>query len=163
MKTDLDHLPRKIQWEIEQVKDIILEEFEKSSHNKNPKWKLNQRIDWIILFGSHARHDWVNEHRAQGYKSDYDILVIVSNEEIADMILLWDDIEDKIISDKRIKREVTLVIETLSHVYDELTKGTYFFSDIKKQGVALHQKPTKALKSKKHLTAQESYDMAQEY
>src|SRR3546814_3653437 len=43
------------------------------------------RILKIVLFGSHARGDWVDAPlSANQYKSDYDILIIVSQQEMTD-------------------------------------------------------------------------------
>jgi predicted nucleotidyltransferase len=40
------------------------------------------RILKLILFGSYARGDWV-EDRKSGYRSDYDVLVVVNYDSFA--------------------------------------------------------------------------------
>jgi predicted nucleotidyltransferase len=37
----------------------------------------------IVLFGSHARGDWVDDHET-GYHSDYDVLVVVDTPEMGE-------------------------------------------------------------------------------
>ncbi|MCE7062287.1 nucleotidyltransferase domain-containing protein [Dyadobacter sp. CY343] len=62
MKTSLSHLPEDKQEDLETLTKIILE--------KVP-------AEMVILFGSHARGDWVEDYQENTeYVSDYDILVI---------------------------------------------------------------------------------------
>jgi hypothetical protein len=47
----------------------------------------------IILFGSYAKGSWVN-NPAQGYVSDYDVLVIVNNEKLVEDYRFWNRVEE---------------------------------------------------------------------
>ncbi|OWK25988.1 hypothetical protein AJ87_46990 [Rhizobium yanglingense] len=79
MKSSLDHLPEKKQRELARVVEIIHEEFENALKGGEAEFKKKGRIWKVILFGSYARGTWVDEpHTAKGYRSDYDILIIVS-------------------------------------------------------------------------------------
>ena len=74
MKKSLAHLPKHKQDELMLIKDTILKEF--------------PNAQMIILFGSYARGNWVEETCKQGhivyeYKSDYDILVITETKKEA--------------------------------------------------------------------------------
>lgn len=40
-------------------------------------------VEMIVLFGSHARGDWVQD-RETGYESDYDLLVITRSRDVAE-------------------------------------------------------------------------------
>ena len=42
-----------------------------------------------ILFGSYARGDWV-EDRKSGYRSDYDVLVVVNYDSFAEQHEAWE-------------------------------------------------------------------------
>src|SRR3546814_6629915 len=80
MRTDLDHLPASKQRELERVKAIIFEEFGDAVALATMGWKKKGRIDKIILYGSYARGGWVDEpHTAKGYRSDFDLLIIVND------------------------------------------------------------------------------------
>src|SRR3546814_5424383 len=80
--SDLDHLPAVKQRELERVVEIIFDEFGQATENATGPRK-GARILKIILFGSHARGDWVDAPlSANQYKSDYDILIIVSQKEL---------------------------------------------------------------------------------
>lgn len=72
MRTDLDHLPPAKQRELERVVQILFEEFEEAIGRATQDWKRKGRILKIILYGSYARGNWVDEpHTAKGYQSDF--------------------------------------------------------------------------------------------
>jgi predicted nucleotidyltransferase len=80
MRTDLDHLPPAKQRELERVVQILFEEFDEAIARATQEWKRKGRILRIILYGSYARGNWVDEpHTAKGYQSDFDLLVIVND------------------------------------------------------------------------------------
>src|SRR3546814_7387365 len=81
MKTEIDHLPAKQQGELEHVKRVLMEEFARSIERATKPGKRNGKILKIILFGSYARDDWVDEHE-NGYQSDFHLLIIVSHEDL---------------------------------------------------------------------------------
>jgi predicted nucleotidyltransferase len=79
MKTTLTHLPDEKQEELKSLTEIILE--------KVP-------AEMIILFGSHARGDWVEDFQENTeYVSDYDILVITKGQEICQSDEKWWDLK----------------------------------------------------------------------
>ena len=97
MKTSLEHLPERKQRELARVVGIIQEEFADLVERSKSDAKKDGRIFKIILFGSYSRGTWVDEpHTSKGYRSDFDILVIVSNKELADP-KYWDKAMDKVI------------------------------------------------------------------
>jgi len=96
MRTDLDHLPAAKQRELERVKAIIFEEFADSIALATMSWKKKGRIDKIILYGSYARGGWVDEpHTAKGYRSDFDLLIIVSDKRLIDKVDVWSKLDDR--------------------------------------------------------------------
>ena len=69
MKRTLSHLPKHKQEELKEITSIT---------------KANPGVEMVILFGSYARGDWVEDTYTEGhityeYKSDFDILIIVKN------------------------------------------------------------------------------------
>lgn len=168
MRTDLDHLPANKQRELERVKQIIFEEFADSIALATMSWKKKGRIDKIILYGSYARGGWVDEpHTAKGYRSDFDLLIIVSDKRLTDKVEFWPKIEDRLdrelAIDKTLHTPVNLIIHTMQEVNDGLAHGRYFFMDIAKDGIGLYEFDDKELHKPKPKTPDEALDMAQEY
>ena len=71
MQTSLDHLPSAKQRELERIVQILFAEFEDATALATQKWKKQGRILKVILYGSYARGDWV-EDPVGGYYSDYE-------------------------------------------------------------------------------------------
>lgn len=159
MKTSIDHLPASKQREIEYIVSVIRDEFEQVTGFANGK-KKHCRILKIILFGSHATGKWVRDP-VNGYFSDYDILVILNNEELRDEHKIWFSAESRI--QLQMKPPVTLIVHTLHEVNEALTDGQYFFSDIKKEGVALYENDGRELASAKSLTPEEGKEIAERH
>lgn len=81
MRTDPDHLPALQQRELERVTQTLLAEFDAAVAGGTQPFRKQGKVLKIILFGSYARNDWVDEPD-NGYQSDYDLLVIVSHEKL---------------------------------------------------------------------------------
>jgi uncharacterized protein len=101
MRDDLDHLPLRKRRELDRVVRILFDEFEDAVKGKLTPGRKNGRILKLILFGSFARGDWV-EDRKSGYRSDFDLLVVVNHEEFTDLLDYWDHAEEHLL------RELTL-------------------------------------------------------
>ena len=84
MRTEADHLPEEKQAELTKAVKILKSEFTKILEGGTSPHRRNGRILKIILFGSYARNDWVDEG-PEGYQSDYDLLVIVSHKSLTDI------------------------------------------------------------------------------
>jgi len=168
MRTDLDHLPANKQRELERVKAIIFEEFADSVALATMNWKKKGRIDKIILYGSYARGGWVDEpHTAKGYRSDFDLLIIVSDKRLTDKVDYWLKVEDRLnrelAIDKTLHTPVNFIVHTMQEVNDGLAHGRYFFMDVAKDGIALYEFDDKELHKPKPKTPQQALAMAQEY
>ncbi|WP_081873361.1 HEPN domain-containing protein [Sphingobium chlorophenolicum] len=137
-------------------------EFADAISRANQPWKKNGRILKIILFGSYARTDWVDEP-ASGYQSDFDLLVIVSHPDLTDVADYWYVAEDKILHDTAITRPVNIIVHTLDEVNQALSRGEYFWTDIARDGIVLYELPGSALATPKPLTAADAYEMAGKY
>ena len=168
MKTDLDHLPANKQRELERVKQIIFEEFEDALALGTMSWKKKGRIDKIILYGSYARGGWVDEpHTAKGYRSDFDLLIIVNDKRLTERVDYWLKLEDRLTRelaiDKTLHTPVNFIVHTIQEVNDGLAHGRYFFMDVAKDGIALYEYDDKELHKPKPKTPEQALAMAREY
>lgn len=131
MNASIAHLPEKNQEDLKIIVATILEEV------------LN--VEMIILFGSYARGNQVAFDRqmeygiSTSYRSDYDILVIASrikNEPVFAKKLngVGAIFKEKAKSDIRLE----IVYKTVEKVVDFLEKGDFFYSEIRREGIALY-------------------------
>ena len=162
MRVDLDHLPDTQQAELARVRDTLMAEFAQAISTATQPWKKNGKILKIILFGSYSRNDWVDDPE-NGYQSDFDLLVIVSHEDLTDVADYWYIAEDKILHDPAVQRPVNIIVHSLDEVNKALQRGEYFWVDIVRDGVVLYELPCHALATPKPLTAADASRMAQEY
>ena len=168
MRTDLDHLPANKQRELERVVQIIFEEFEDALALAQKQWKKKGRIEKIILYGSYARGGWVDEpYTAKGYRSDFDLLIIVNDKRLTERVDYWLKLDDRLIRelaiDKSLHTPVNFIVHTLQEVNDGLAHGRYFFMDVAKDGIALYSYDDKELHSPKPKTPEQALAMAKEY
>jgi predicted nucleotidyltransferase/HEPN domain-containing protein len=168
MRTELDHLPANKQRELERVKAIIFEEFEDALALGTMSWKKKGRIDKIILYGSYARGGWVDEpHTAKGYRSDFDLLIIVNDKRLTDKVDFWAKLDDRLTRelaiDKTLHTPVNFIVHTLQEVNDGLAHGRYFFMDVARDGIALYEYDDKELHQPKPKTPEQALAMAREY
>lgn len=162
MRRDVDHLPSVQQTELERVTQLLMTEFTQATARASQPWKKNGRILKIILFGSYARNDWVDEPE-NGYQSDYDLLVIVSHPDLTDVADYWYVAEERILNDPAIGRPVNIIVHTLDEVNEALSRGEYFWVDIARDGIVLQEGQGSALAAPKPLTAADAYEMGSAY
>ncbi|MDP3745535.1 MAG: HEPN domain-containing protein [Phenylobacterium sp.] len=144
MKTRLNQLPAGKRQELEFVVELLREGFaEAIAHRTMPRFK-NGRILKIILFGSYARGDWVEDPVGR-YFSDYDLLVVVNHEDLTDLAEFWDKTEKRLLkelaSGEKLRTQPSLVVHSLDDVNEKLKLGRYFFMDILRDGILLHAEP----------------------
>ena len=168
MRTDLDHLPAAKQRELERVRAIIFEEFEDALVLAKHEWKKKGKIEKIILYGSYARGGWVDEpYTAKGYRSDFDILIIVNDKRLTDKVDYWLKLDNRLIRElaieKTLKTPVNFIVHTLGEVNDGLAHGRYFFMDVAKDGIALYEADDRQLHVPKPKTPEQALAMAKEY
>ena len=168
MRSDLDHLPANKQRELERVLQLIFEEFEDAFALARHEWKKKGRILKVLLYGSYARGNWVDEpHTAKGYKSDYDLLIIVNDKRLTDRVKYWAKVDDRLMREYgiagTIKTPVNFIVHTLGEVNDGLAHGRYFFMDVARDGIALYESDDTELHEPKPKTPHAALDMAREY
>jgi predicted nucleotidyltransferase/HEPN domain-containing protein len=162
MRSELDHLPERQQRELERVRAILLEEFDNAIAQATQPHKRGGKVYKIVLFGSYARADWVDEPE-NGYQSDFDLLVVVSHDDLTDIADYWYLAEDRIARDPEIARPVNLIVHSLDQVNQGLARGEYFWVDIARDGIALYELAGHPLATPKPLTPADAHRMAQEY
>jgi predicted nucleotidyltransferase/HEPN domain-containing protein len=121
MKTSLDHLPQETRDRLSKLVEVLRE--------AGP-------AEMIVLFGSHARGDWVNDP-ATGYESDYDVLVVTRSREVAEDVALWGKATDRF-ADMPGWPSVDVIVHDFRFVNEQLAHGQYFFGDIAREGVLLY-------------------------
>ena len=147
MKTTIDHLPDDQQQKLQAITDVFT----------SPDVAIP--VDMLILFGSRARGDWVDDQET-GYKSDYDLLVVVENEKQVNDLTVWGELERKvraIIGDT----PLTFIVHDIKFVNKEIRIGQYFFGDIANEGVMLFDRRRFSLAKPKALNAQERLALAE--
>lgn len=165
MKTDLDHLPQSKQRELAHVVRVLFEEFEATTTKSNGFGKV-ARIFKIVLYGSYARGDWVDDPIG-GYTSDYDILIVVSHDKLIDFTDYWAAAEDRLMRDVTITNAlsapVNFIVHTLKDVNQQLEHGRPFFGDIVRQGIVLYEAEGHPFAQPRNLPPDEARAEAQRY
>ncbi|WGM45833.1 hypothetical protein KOAAANKH_00697 [Brevundimonas sp. NIBR10] len=162
MKRDIDHLPEKQQAELARVRTTLLTEFDASIAGGTQTWRKHGKILKIILFGSYARDDWVDEPE-NGYLSDFDLLIVVSNEKLTDIADYWYVAEDKILHDPGIGRTVNIIVHDLAEVNAAIGRGEYFWTDIVRDGIVLYELPGHPLAVPQPMTPSNALALAERY
>ncbi|RSY79360.1 HEPN domain-containing protein [Sphingomonas koreensis] len=167
MRTDLDHLPPAKQRELEHVVEILFDEFRAANENATARRKGAQILK-IILFGSYARGDWIDAPlSANQYKSDYDLLVIVNQAELADRAAYWAKAEERLVRaytiEKTLRTPVNFIVHSLREVNDGLAHGRVFFMELARDGIALYDSDGSKLHQPKPKTPAQALAAAKEY
>lgn len=164
MKTDLDHLPSAKRRDLDRIVEILFAEFEDAVSLTTQKWKKQGRILKVVLYGSHARGDWVADPTG-GYFSDYDVLVVVNDERLTDTLDYWAKADDHLMREvliaKRIGAPVNFIVHSLHDVNQQLAHGRPFFIDIVRDGIALYQLDNHPFDTPKPLSPEAAREEAQ--
>ncbi|MCB2263755.1 MAG: HEPN domain-containing protein [Candidatus Thiosymbion ectosymbiont of Robbea hypermnestra] len=150
MKTSLEHLPERKQQELQRAIEIIREEID---------------LDMLILFGSYARGDWVEDLDPETlfyrYQSDFDLLVVTETPRQADKIEKNSQLFQKLA--KTIHRTpISLIAEDIQFVNRRLRKSQYFYIDILREGILLYDSGKFELAEPREITALERKKLAEE-
>lgn len=129
MKTGIDNLPAERQAEIHEIIEAVRQRFP---------------AEMIILFGSFARGNWVDDRYLENdtvfeYKSDYDILVVVDTEVLAirkESNKRW---QNKLRRDTTgLETPLNVIFHGIEYLNAEIENGNYFFVEIINEGVLLY-------------------------
>jgi predicted nucleotidyltransferase/HEPN domain-containing protein len=165
MRSDLGHLPEAKQRELAHVVEIVRGGFaEAIAHRTQPRFR-NGKLLKIILFGSYARGDWVDDPVGR-YFSDFDLLIVVDHEDLTDVPEFWLKTEDRLLaelSEGKLRTPVSLIYHSLDDVNEKLRLGRYFFIDILKEGIVLFEEPGHPFAEPQPLSSQQALDETRDY
>ncbi len=150
-----------LQRQLERAVETLRTEFAEAIKGKAWERSKQGRILKIVLYGSMARGTQVTDMRS-GYRSDFDLLVIVSHKELADDGW-WYGANDALIRTwlkSSNRREVNFIVHDLADVNDQLRRGRPFFKDIDRDGIIVYEYDTKPLAKPGNLSAEEIRDEA---
>ena len=132
------------------------------------------QVAMIILFGSYAKGTWVRDWYVEGhitysYESDLDILIVTKSPKYRGP--KGASFESDLT--KRLERKglrgktfgapwVTVVVEPIKYLNQQLEKNQYFFSDIKKEGILLYDSGEFTLAEPKDLNLEERKQIAKD-
>ena len=125
-------------------------------------------IEMVILFGSYARGEFVEDTYVENgilyeYKSDYDLLVVTRHDDLQAHFKIETKVNELLRDTGLVKTPISLIFHSGKHLNQALQRGNYFFQDIKKEGIVLHDTGKVRLQEPKKLTAEEAQQKAQEY
>jgi uncharacterized protein len=166
MGNSLDHLPEGKRRELAFVVQIIRDGFDFASARRTMPKLRGGRLLKIVLFGSYARGDWVEDPVGR-YFSDYDLLVVVDREELTDVPEFWAKTEEQLLqelaSGKNLRTPVSLIYHSLDEVNDKLRLGRYFFMDIVRDGILLFDEPDHPFVEPRPLSSAEALRETRDY
>lgn len=104
--------------------------------------RAHHDVEMIILFGSHARGDRVEDeyeedHITYEYRSDYDILIITADKD-SERDVTYDNALKEALQPGQDGTRINYIVHTIQHVNQMLAERRFFFMDILKEGYLLH-------------------------
>ncbi|MEV5033627.1 HEPN domain-containing protein [Sphingobium sp. LMC3-1-1.1] len=166
MKTSLDHLPEGKRRELAHVVETVREGFARATAQRTQPRYRNGRLLKIILFGSYARGDWVEDPVGR-YFSDYDLLIVVNHDDLTDIAEFWEKTEAQLLADLSagtiLRTPVSLIYHSLDDVNEKLRLGRYFFMDILRDGIALFEEPGHPFVEPQPLSPEQALKETQDY
>ena len=164
MRIALDHLPEAKRRDLEKIVAILFAEFEDALKGRNAPHRKQGRILKIVLFGSYARGDWVDDP-VGGYKSDYDLLVVVNHDELTELTEYWGKADEHLLREYEMAHGIgapaNFIVHDLADVNRKLRKGQPFFVDIVRDGIVLHEAEGHPFEQPKPLSDEAAKEEAQ--
>ena len=161
MRKDYDHLSRQQKRLLERGVTIIREQFAESIKGKAWEKKKQGRILKIILYGSMARGKAVRD-LGSGYRSDFDLLVVVSHPELTDDEW-WYGARDALAFEQSLgatRYPYSIITHDIADVNDQLHRGRPFFVDVNRDGIIVYEFENKPLAKHGNLTTGERREEA---
>lgn len=153
LKRSLKHLPLHKQKELNEIVAYV---------------KENTSVDMVILFGSYARGNWVEDKYVENgttyeYKSDYDLLFVVKDEAKANRPQQAKRLKRRILKHAEVETPLNVIYHGIDYLNAEIENGNYFFTDILKEGIRLHHNKKFVLAKPKQLTVKDRLKKAELY
>lgn len=147
MKSTLTHLPQNKQDQLKVLTEIILGKVQ---------------AEMIILFGSYARGDWVEDYQEKyEYVSDFDILIITKDKNSAKQVKKSRELDKELMNNAEITR-TSIIYHSIGFVNDKIERNYYFFVDILKEGIMLYDSGKFTLSEPKNLNPAERIEKSTE-
>ncbi len=166
MKNRLDNLPAGKRRELEFVVETLRAGFAESLKRRTMQRFRNGKLLKIVLFGSYARGDWVEDPKGR-YFSDYDILVVVNHKDLTDLEEFWGKPDDALMealsSGEQLRTQVNFVVHSLEDVNEQLRMGRYFFTDLVRDGITLFEEDGFPFGSAEALSPKDAYGQTVAY
>lgn len=166
MKRSLDHLPEGKRRELAFVIDLLRDGFAEAIDGRRAPRFRDGKLRKIIMFGSYARGDWVEDPVGR-YFSDYDLLVVVDHEDLTDVPEFWLKTEDRLLAElssgENLRTPVSVIYHSLDDVNEKLKLGRYFFMDILRDGIVLFEEPGHPFAEPQPLSAEQALRETREY
>lgn len=168
MRHGIEHVPSTERSELRRILDMILEEFEDVLSLASQDWKIQGGIAKIVLYGSHARGDWVDEHHTHvGKHSDWDLIVIVKDERLTDRVRYWSNVTERLYREyrftHRLRSPAHFFVYTMDQINASLASGRYFFLDFLRDGIVLHETDNAEFAEPKQLPLTQVKKMSEGY
>lgn len=166
MKLSLEHLPEGKRAELARVVEIVRAGFAFATARRTMPRLREAALLKIVLFGSYARGDWVEDPVGR-YFSDYDLLVVVSDNELTEVAEFWEKTEVQLLEElaagTRLRTPVSLIYHSLADVNEKLQLGRYFFTDILRDGIVLFEEPGHPFAEPRPLSAAQALQETRDY
>ncbi len=153
MNKDLHHLPKSKQEELQLLAQLL----------GNYK-----EVEMVILFGSYARGNFTEDQYVEKgityeYRSDFDILVVLTHEDMRRKFKIEDKVKNELTETGKVKTPVSLIFHSIKYLNKSLMVGNYFFKDIKQEGIELYNSEKFTLAAPKKMTTAQYQQKAQDY
>ena len=153
MNEALQKLPLTKQEELQRLTDLL---------------GASKEVEMVILFGSYARGEHVEDAYVEKgtlyeYKSDYDLLVVTRHDDLHVNFKIESKVNKTLRDTGLVKTPISLIFHSGKNLNQALKRGNYFFKDIKKEGIVLHDTGKVHLQEPKKLSPEEVQQKAQEY
>lgn len=122
----------------------------------------------VVLFGSYARGDYVDrdftieENSLREYRSDFDIMIMVGDKKADNNAVGLEYEIEKKLKKRKIKTPMSILVEGIGHVNEQLELGRYFYKDMKREGVCIANTAKYELAKAKKISSWEKRAMAEE-
>ena len=166
MKSKISYLPPGKQQELALVLSIIQDGFAEAMARRTAPRLVGGRLLKVILFGSYARGDWVDDPIGR-YFSDFDILIVVDREELTELEEFWSRTDKRFIeelaSGARLRTQPSFIVHSQADLNAQLQLGRFFFLDVVRDGVVLFEEPGHPLDEPRALRPKDALSEAQSY
>ena len=134
------------------------------------------KIEFIILFGSYARGDFVERDvtyaKGLGYpeefRSDFDIIIILKSREFLNQFYMKLNAFEDMLNKKYAKGELTTPVSLLFYSIDEVNdllekEANPFLKDVTEQGISLYNSGRYELSKAHKINTKQKRELAQQY